>query len=255
MRELHDAVVKESGLSRVWSKSEKHVGGIITGWRGENTRAQNKENNYNMLKFLYALRHYDVTSLSGVYAEALNPEQIAAGMEPKDPEGETSFLVFNTRIEGDDGGLLAKDLYALGQGYNQDSVLIIPVGGKDAWLWWCKDIPKWDIKQGDKEVVGNAKYGDWEFSGKIPVANYSRFKGRVVVHEGEWRPERFSIQLWSPGARRVEKALIEKGLLPKPPPFRGYFGESKPGEFGDLGKGRIKCVEAEDSDEEESRDE
>ena len=232
--------MNNSERSIIWDKSEKHSGGIITGYLTGNTREQNKTANVDIESYLFAIRHYSVTRIRGVYAEEGHDESL-----------ETSFLVHNRGVEGDDGGELERDLFALGEKYGQESVVIIPVGGKNAYLLYCRDVPERDIKKGDKEFIGGAKFVDF----KSPA--FSRVGGRAWAYELEENqlPERYAeIALDNKSiyyrGKDVERALIAEGFLPKPEfkPACGYFSESKPGDFSDLGKGKIKCVEAEDSD-------
>lgn len=116
----YDSFLWESSLARIHQHLQNHAAGIITAYRGENTRAQNKARNKALLARLQD-KGYHVTSLKGAYIEHFgNPEAREVG--------EHSFFVVNHAIKGPDGGGLETDLKNLGHEFDQDSVLSIPHG-------------------------------------------------------------------------------------------------------------------------------
>lgn len=159
----------ESSLSRLWSKTQKHSCGTITSFRGSKTKAQNRATNKEMLTYLMG-KGYSVTKIKGSYIENF-------GSENEKEVGEESFFVCNQKIDGDDGGQLGKDLVALGRKYDQDSVLIIPFGGKGAYLYGTSKRDDAYPSYNKKETVGKGKFG--KASGQF----LSRIRGREFAFE------------------------------------------------------------------------
>lgn len=161
--------LSESSLSRLWSKTQKHSCGTITSFRGNKTKAQNKATNKEMLTYLMG-KGYSVTKIKGSYIENF-------GSENEKEVGEESFFVCNQKVDGDDGGQLKKDLIALGRKYDQDSVLIIPVGGKGAYLYGTSKRDDAYPSYNRQEKVGSGKFG--KASGQF----LSRIRGREFAFE------------------------------------------------------------------------
>lgn len=111
--------LNESSLSRVWRNNENHDCAALTAFRkasdcGEGETYTNRENlqrNKSLLAKLQS-RGYGVTRLQGKYPEG--------GKETT----EISFFVVDLK----DSGNLFDDIRALGQEFEQDSVLLIPRG-------------------------------------------------------------------------------------------------------------------------------
>lgn len=166
---LYEQVILESGLSRVWSKIQNHSCGTITAFRGDKPYQENIKNNKKILAYLQS-KGYSITSIMGTYIEGFGTEQARE-------VNERSFLVCNNKVEGDDGGELANDLFKLGKAFDQDSVMIIPVGGDGAYLWGTSNredsFPGYDVKQ----PVGKGKYG------KVAGEFLSKIKGREFAFE------------------------------------------------------------------------
>jgi len=161
--------LSESSLSRLWSKTQNHVCGTITSYRGDKTKAQNQKTNKEMLRYLLG-KGYSVTKIKGSYIENFASEN-------QKEVGEASFFVCNDKVDGDDKGQLQKDLVALGRKYDQDSVLIIPYGGKGAFLYGTSKREDAYPEYNKKEIVGQGKFG--KASGKF----LSRIKGREFAFE------------------------------------------------------------------------
>lgn len=161
--------LEESSLSRIWSKTKNHSCGTITSYRGDRTKAENKKTNKEMLTYLMG-KGYSVTKIKGSYIENF-------GSENEKEVGEASFFVCNQKVDGDDGGKLQKDLAALGRKYDQDSVLIIPHGGKGAFLLGTSKRDDGFPAYNQKEVVGKGKFG------KAAGQFLSRIRGREFAFE------------------------------------------------------------------------
>jgi len=167
--EMIENKLEESSLSRVWQKTQNHSCGTITSHRDKKTKAQNKQTNKEMLTYLMG-KGYSVTKIKGSYIENF-------GSENEKEVGEESFFVCNQKVEGSDGGILEKDLIALGRKYDQDSVLIIPMGGKGSYLYGTSKRDDAYPSYNKKEVVGSGKFG--KASGQF----LSRIRGRKFAFE------------------------------------------------------------------------
>lgn len=162
-------MLNESSLSRLWSKTQNHTCGVITGFRDENTKSQNKGNNREIVNYLQS-KGYSLTKVKGSYIENFGSAEQKEVSEP-------SFFVCNQNVDGDDGGQLERDLRTLGKRFDQDSVLIIPHGGKGAYLVGTSNRPNSFPPFGKKEVVGSGRFG------KAAGEFLSRVKGRKFAFE------------------------------------------------------------------------
>jgi len=166
--------MNESSLSRLWRKTQDHTCGSISGYRDENTRAENKANNKVILNYLQG-KGYSVTSVQGSYIENFGTD---SAKEVKEP----SFFVCNDKVEGDDGGQLERDLIKMGRKTDQDSILVIPHGGKGAYLVGTSRRDEAFPSYGQKEVVGSGRFG--RAAGEF----LSRIRGRKFAFEEIDRP-------------------------------------------------------------------
>lgn len=166
--------VSESSLSRLWSKTQEHTCGSISGYRDENTRKENKANNRLILNYLQG-KGYSVTSVQGSYIENFGTDSAKEVAEP-------SFFVCNQKVDGDDNGQLEKDLVKMGRKTDQDSILVIPYGGKGAYLIGTSRRDNAYPSYGKKEVVGSGRYG--RAAGEF----LSRIRGRAFAYEEIDRP-------------------------------------------------------------------
>ena len=157
--------LNEASLSRIWSKVQDHEAGAITGYRGSNSKSTNKQNNKRILSVLKK-KGYSVISVKGSYIEN-------KGSADEREVGEPSFFV----IDIQDSGKLERDLRALGSLYDQDSVLVVPKGGKGAYLVGTSRRDNAWPDYGKKEVVGNARFG------KAAGEFLSRVRGRKFAFE------------------------------------------------------------------------
>jgi hypothetical protein len=113
---------------------------------------------------------YSVTKISGTYIENYKTP------EARDVE-ERSLFVANQNVEGDDGGQLENDLIKMGEYFDQDSVLIIPIGGEGAYLYGTTKRGEAEPAYGEKYVVGSGKYG------KVAGQFLSKIRGRRFAFE------------------------------------------------------------------------
>ena len=112
-------IINESSLSRLYQHNKNHDCGALTAFRkardcgnGElYTRKENIQRNNQLSAKLKSLG-YGITKLMGVYPEGGRTQK------------EVSFFVVDLK----DGGSLLKDLRKLGEEFEQDSVLFMPMG-------------------------------------------------------------------------------------------------------------------------------
>ena len=190
--------IHESSLSRIQRKVEKHTSGTISAFRNEFTRKENLGRNKEMGAYLRT-KGYSVTKIVGSWEETLSNNE-------KKTVNEESFFVSNQKVEGDDKGELESDLMKLGKKYDQDSVLIIPSGGKNAYLVGTSNREDaFPGKYGTKMKIGSAKYG------KVLTDIMSKIRGRPFALESieEWvDPKTYHGMLGMRAmGREVEKSL------------------------------------------------
>lgn len=167
--------INESSISRMWKHISEHDSAIISAFRdadvncrnGENTgkkytykenMARNKELKAALMKLGYGL-----TTVGGNYIENYKtPEAVEVR--------EQSFYVVNTS----DYPKFIQNIANLGEYYCQDTVLIIPQGGENAYLLGTND-DEW-VGYGEKMRVGDFTAGD--------VAEFlTRVGGRPVAFQ------------------------------------------------------------------------
>lgn len=168
MKELMESwnryLLKESGLSRILQKTEAHDCAILSAFRNnpkdmskcakgsvddsgqkDNTKSLNKRRNRDLKKDLERY-DYGITAVDGAYIENYKePDQV----EKK----EESFFVENLNDDPD----FVRNVQEMSEKYCQDSVLIIPQGGKAAYLYGTNksDFPGY----GEKVELGDLKMG------------------------------------------------------------------------------------------------
>lgn len=157
-------LLKESGLSRVHQHIEEHDCAILTAFRNDpkdmskcakgsiddtdqkgNTRTLNKRRNRDLKAILFGF-DYGVTAVDGSYIENFEqPDQI----EVK----EDSLFVVNLNDDPD----FVRNVQEMAEKFCQDSVIVIPQGGKSAYLYGTNssEFPGY----GEKVEVGNLKMG------------------------------------------------------------------------------------------------
>jgi hypothetical protein len=199
--DIYTDLLQESGLNRVRDKIQNHAAGIVTAFRNDKSYKENMLNNKKILAYLQSKR-YSITTVLGTFIEDFidddKREEILArrgGGDAYNPVekhvNERSFFVVNDKVEGDDDGELAKDLYKMGKAFNQDSVLIIPAGGIGVYLWGTSDgedaYPGLDVKQ----TVGEGKFGKHSgpFLSKVKGRDFAFEKERDFVFEEVGQPK------------------------------------------------------------------
>jgi hypothetical protein len=160
MENWNKYLLKESGLSRVLQHIEAHDCAILTAFRNDpkdmskcakgsvndndqegNTRSLNKRRNRDLKAMLLGF-DYGVTAVDGSYIENFEqPDQI----EVK----EDSLFVVNLNDDPD----FTRNVQEMAEKFCQDSVIIIPQGGKSAYLHGTNesDFPGY----GEKVEVGD----------------------------------------------------------------------------------------------------
>jgi len=154
----------ESGLSRIHSKMEMNHVGAISGFRGERTHAENMAV-HRALRAKLVSMGYDVTEVVGSYVENYDTP------EANEVKEQSLFVTCRSGQECDN---LEADLVALGQKYNQDSILFKPAG-ESAYLVGTSQTAEWP-PFGEKVNVGKPAMGK--------LAQFmSRVKNRPFVFE------------------------------------------------------------------------
>jgi hypothetical protein len=124
IKKLETNQLVETSLSRVWSYMEKYETGIITAFRyaedcgngKKYSRHENKQRNRSLLAKLRNMG-YGVTAVQGTWINN-------AGLK----SAETSYFV----VDIENIGKLKNNLIELGTEFDQDAILWIPKGGKNA---------------------------------------------------------------------------------------------------------------------------
>ena len=169
MESWNKYLLKESGLSRVLQHIEAHDCAILTAFRNDpkdmskcakgsvddndqegNTRALNKRRNRDLKAILLGF-DYGVTAVDGSYIENFEqPDQI----EVK----EDSLFAVNLN---DDPSFI-ENVEEMAEKFCQDSVIIIPKGGKGAYLLGTNnsDFPGYheEVKVGDLKMGKEAEF-------------------------------------------------------------------------------------------------
>ena len=185
--EKWEKFLTESGLSRLYQHMMEHDSAIISAFRNEYTNKQNYERSRE-LKAQLLSAGYGVTKIDGSYIENFEtPEAIEVS--------EQSLFISNRGGAAD----FINEIARLGEEYEQDSVLIIPEGGQDAYLLGTRqgnDFPPF----GQQITVGNVKMGgEAEFM--------SRVKGRPFVFD---EPVVETYEKLSKNSRWAVKKLVER---------------------------------------------
>lgn len=189
--ELNQTLI-ESSLSRIWRHVQDHQSGAISGYRDDNDKATNKKNNREIKAFL-TRKGYSVTRVQGNYIEN-------KGSANEKEVGEPSFFV----VDINDTGKLESDLAALGKRFDQDSVLIVPKGGKGAYLLGTSKRDDAFPDFGKSVKVGSSRFG------KAAGEFLSRVRGREFAFEAVEEPHTVNGKRgWAIIAEQVEKEIEE----------------------------------------------
>lgn len=116
----------ESSSARLYKHYKEHDSGTISGYRGENTKEENQENNKKLKNYLLA-SGYSVTQIQGTYEETdSNGNQKTVK--------EITFIV----IDINDTGKLKKVLTTAGKRFKQEAITFSTKSG-DYFLINCYD--------------------------------------------------------------------------------------------------------------------
>lgn len=151
----------ESSLTKVLRKTEESRCAILTAFRADATKQEKRKRNAELAGLL-AKKGLSYTQVQGNYVEV-------DGDGKETVVKELSFFVQNTELSDAE---FDKFIYRLGFKYKQDSVLIIPKGGKGAYLWGTSKDCDW-IELNQKVNVGDATFGN------IKTQFYSKVGGRT----------------------------------------------------------------------------
>ena len=116
---------------------------------------------------------------------------------------ELSFFVQNSTLTDEE---FDKFIFRLGYKYQQNSVLIIPQGGKDAYLWGTSKECDW-LGYNEKHKVGDATFGN------IKTQFYSKIGGRSF--EFRSLTEDVSIELRPQEPQTNNERFVRGGVLKK----------------------------------------
>lgn len=153
--------IHESSLSRVHSKMQGTVTGTITAYRSEYSKQDNQKRNKSLVAKLMSL-NYSVTAVKGSYIENY-------GSDDEKEVSEHSFFV--APRDEKSAETLENDLIALGQEFDQDSVLIIK-DGKGELVGTSHRDNAWPAF-GKREPVGGFKGGKAaEFMSRVNNRSY-----------------------------------------------------------------------------------
>ena len=147
IKEWNEFLLSESGLSRLLGHIQEHDSAIISAFRNEYSNKENYERS-RKLKAQLLSQGYGVTKIKGSYIENFDtPEAIEVV--------EQSLFVSNRYDDSE----FKNNISNLGKEYEQDSVLFIPKGGKNAFLYGTREGN--DFPPLDQTIeVGNIKMGE-----------------------------------------------------------------------------------------------
>jgi hypothetical protein len=191
-------ILKEAGLNRILQYVKKYSCGMLTTFRGEDTRAKNLDKNKELLAYLRNA-DYIVIKVMGSYIENFK--------KPNAKEvGEESFFVVNPHVEGDDGGKLEKDLVKLGIHYKQDSILSVRNGQQGVLIGTSDAENAYPGVIGKRVPVGDPRYG-WakgEFFSKIRGRRFAWEESVEVPRNFDTRNGRWAASVVS---ERIKKDI------------------------------------------------
>lgn len=162
------AELNESGLTRLYKKMESYNVGMISAFRGDKTKSQNKLNNLS-LKAKLLSDGFDVTKIYGTYIENY-------GSENEQEVSEESFFV----VETEKSPSVFEKLPQYGNIYDQDSVFLKPAGEK-GYLLGTSDRSDAFPPKGDKVIVGSPVMGqEGEFFSKVKNRPFTMKEATVL---------------------------------------------------------------------------
>jgi len=195
-------ILNESSLSRLWQYMEKHDCGTMSAFRsaadcgkGEKyTYRQNMQRNASLLSKIHSSGRYSVTAIKGAYIENYGtPEAVEVS--------ENTFFIADVENKGN----LLSVMKRLGEEFEQDSILFIPVGGQFAELHGTNHCPsgypgygkivKFDKREFGREAQFFSKVGNRPFS-FLPETVMTENVGPNDYH-GKWACHTLSKKHWS----------------------------------------------------------
>lgn len=168
----------ESSLTKILSKTEESRCAILTAFRAGATKQEKRKQNSELASLL-SKKGLSYTQVQGNYVEVDNDGKETVVKE-------LSFFVQNTELTDAE---FDKFIYRLGFKYKQDSVLIIPKGGKGAYLWGTSNDSGW-LELNQKHNVGDATFGNikTQFFSKIGGRSFE-FRSLTEDVDLELRPQ------------------------------------------------------------------
>ena len=148
------------GLSRALSWLSKCDCAILTGWRKENLRRDNDENNRAIVRTLRE-KGYGLCRCRGYYPESGRTIDV-----------ENSFFVFDHNHTGND---FFESIKSLAERFNQDSFLFIEADGGKRFLYGTNDY----FGRGKIEYLGSLHIGAMESE------CFTRFGNKEMVFRGK----------------------------------------------------------------------
>tara|TARA_R100001443_G_scaffold109866_1_gene121477 strand:- start:1074 stop:1658 length:585 start_codon:yes stop_codon:yes gene_type:complete len=139
--------INESSLSRVYGHIMEHDSAILSAFRNEYTNKENYERSRKLKADLLS-KGYGVTKVKGSFIEGFDTDEAVE-------VSEQSMFVVNLKDDND----FNSNIINHGSEWEQDSVLIIPKGGKDAYLYGTSETNDFPPFQ-EKQLVGSLKMGE-----------------------------------------------------------------------------------------------
>ena len=195
MKELLESwnkyIIAEGGLSRNWSHMQEHDCALISAERNSYTYKENLARGHELEAFIYEAG-YGYSAERGSFIENFKtPQAIEVS--------EKSLFVVNSR---DDPGFFDR-IAELSKQFEQDSVLMIPKGGKGAYLIGTKegnDFPPF----GETITVG-------DFHGGVEDEFMTRTGGRpYVFKDKDIKEELQTYKKLSRNQRWAVKKMVER---------------------------------------------
>jgi len=178
----NEYLLKESSLSRIHEHIMNNDSAILTAFRDEYPKRKNRERNRE-LKAKLLRQGYGVTRVDGVFIENLRTEN-------KVEVAESSFFILN-RYSSDE---FFSVITGLSEEYEQDSVLMVPRGGKKAYLSGTSIKGEFPL-YGQQEIVGDLKLGrEAEFMSKVGGRPFT-FGEDIETYEKLSRNSRWAVKM------------------------------------------------------------
>jgi hypothetical protein len=173
--------INESSLSRVYGHIVDHDSGILSAFRNEYANKENYERSRKLKADLLS-KGYGVTKVKGSFVEGFDTDKAVE-------VSEQSLFVVNLKDNND----FNSNLINYGHKWEQDSVLIIPKGGKDAYLYGTSETNDYPPFQ-EKQLVGSLKMGEEdEFMTRVSGRPFI-FKEELETYENLSRNSKWALK-------------------------------------------------------------